>query len=397
MPSSISNSDDVGVAQGRADTPPPDRAGAQRKTASDRPGVAQPVPERDVPLRPWRRISVAMLVMLALLLSGWEWYWRAFGVTPTLRNDEGLWAIQRRRIDQGEGDATVLVGSSRILFDVQLQVWEKLGGKRPIQLALEGTSSLPMLEDLADDPHFTGRLLIGIAPQLFFPGYAAHGMAFLRYYRKESPSQRSGQWLSMHLIEPFVAFDDPDFALMTVLRRQAWPARPGNHWFSEIRKLMDVADADRNSHMWSKVVDDPEYRALMRSIWAEEFVHYDDDPTPEKSQEATTKQIDRTVAAVAKLRARGVKVLFVRAPSNGPFLEYEDKQWPREKTWDVLLAKTGAPGIHFKDYSQLQGFDQPEWSHLSEADAQRFTEALYGIVEKDFWGSDLKRQVGTTE
>ena len=51
---------------------------------------------------------------------------------------------------QGEGNKTVLIGSSRVLFDVQLPVWEKLAGERPIQLAIEGTSSVPVLEDLAE-------------------------------------------------------------------------------------------------------------------------------------------------------------------------------------------------------------------------------------------------------
>ena len=80
------------------------------------------------------------------------------GAVPGYHNSNAEWAQQRRRIDAGEGDKTVLVGSSRILFDVQLPVWERVTGERPIQLAIEGTSPVPVLEDLADDPNFTGRL-----------------------------------------------------------------------------------------------------------------------------------------------------------------------------------------------------------------------------------------------
>jgi hypothetical protein len=50
----------------------------------------------------------------------------------------------------------------------------------------------------------------------------------------------------------------------------------------------------------------------------------------------------------------------------------------------VLLAKTGAPGIHFEDYPELQGFNMPEWSHMTGADADRFTAALYGVIDRDF-------------
>ena len=159
--------------------------------------------------------------------------------------------MQRRRIDHGEGDTTVLIGASRMLFDMQLPVWEKLTGERPIQLAIEGTSPLPILEDLAADPNFTGRLLVDVAPDIFFTGFAYRGDV-LPYSRKQSPSQRIGDWLSMHFLEPYFAFYDPDFALATVVRRQAWPVRPGTQPHIDVRKLAD-AEADRNTHMWDKV------------------------------------------------------------------------------------------------------------------------------------------------
>jgi hypothetical protein len=361
------------------------RHGFVRLTASDRPGVAQPVPERDIPQRPWGSIWVGALVLAVLLLAAWEWHWRAFGVLPTYRNSDGEWAMQRRRIDAGEGNKTVLIGSSRVLFDVQLPVWEKIDGERPIQLALEGTSSVPVLEDLADDPKFTGRLLVGVAPELFFSGFAYRGKA-IAFYHKQSPSQRIGNWLSMHLLEPYLAFDGSDFALATVVRRQDWPLRPGMKPHTSVRELR-VSDADRNTHMWIKVETDPTYRALVRSIWTENL-NAPPPPemdTPAKVDKVVDQQIQRAVVAVKKLRARGVQVLFVRPPSMGPYLAYETKVFPRAKTWDVLLKRTAAPGIHFQDYPQLQGYDQPEWSHLSAADAQRFTEELTKIIDRDFW------------
>jgi hypothetical protein len=365
--------------------PAPDRYA--RQTAADRPGVAQPVPVRPIPEQPWGAILVGALLIFAVLLGGWEAYWRAFGVQPSISNNYGLWAIQRRRIDAGEGDATVLLGASRVLFDIQLPVWERLDGRRPIQLSFEGTSPLAALEDLADDPHFTGRVLVGVAPDVFFSGFEYRGGA-IRYTRKESPSQRVGQWLSMHFIEPFFAFDDPDFALQRVLDRQPWPKRPGKEWFIGVRKLAD-SEADRNTHLWSKVGDDPAYRDLARRIWAQDFTPSEDDPTPQEALKTETEQIDRAAKVVAKLRARGVRVLFVRMPSVGEYLAYENREFPRARTWDKLLAATGAPGIHFEDYGELrpdvQGYYLPEWSHMVRADGERVTAALYRIIARDFW------------
>jgi hypothetical protein len=353
-----------------------------RETASDRPGVAQPVPKRPVPAQPWNRILVVALVLFVALVGGWEWYWRDFGATPGTRNSDGLWAIQRRRIDNGEGDATVIVASSRLFFDLQLDVWEKLDGKRPIQLAWEGTTPVPFLEDLAADPKFTGRLLVGVAPELFFSGFAYRGKA-LKYTRDESPSQRVGQWLSMHFVEPYLAFDEFDYALAAVLKRQPWPERPGKPNHIDVRKLA-VTDPDRNTHMWGKVETDRDYQALTRRIWMQDFVD-DDLPPQAEMDKGRDAQIDKAVKAIATLRARGVKVLFVREPSTGPYLDYDNRLFPRATSWDVLIAKSGVPGIHFEDYAELQGLDQPEWSHLSYADAKKFTAALHAIVVRDFW------------
>lgn len=360
------------------------RPGFVRLTAADRPGVAQPVPVRDIPDRPWRGIWLGALAVAILLTGAWEWHWRAFGVTPSYKNSDAEWAQQRRRIDNGEGNATVLIGSSRTLFDVQLPVWEQATGKRPIQLALEGTSALPVLQDLAADPKFTGRVLVGVTTSLFFTGFAYRGHAVMAAH-KETPSQRIGNWLSMHLVEPYLAFDDRDFALDTVIKRQPWPVRAGTHPYISVRKLSN-SDADRNTHMWSKLVTDPAYRALARRVWTQTWngpppPNLD---TPAKLAAVERKQIDLAVAAVRTLQARGVKVLFVRMPVIGPYYAFEEKIAAPARTWDVLLARTGAPGIAFTDYPQLQGYDQPEWSHLSALEARRFTGALVPLVQRAF-------------
>jgi hypothetical protein len=237
------------------------------------------------------------------------------------------------------------------------------------------------LEDLADDADFTGRLLIGVSPGLFFSGFASRADA-LEYYRTETPAQRCGHRLSTALLEPVLAFYDEDYALFTVLERQPWPTRPGVPVREAVRKLT-LTGIDRNTRMWNKVEDDPEYRAMAQRIWAQNFR-----PRPAEMLATAAKtrdeQIDKAVAAVNRLRARGVEVVFVRAPSGDQLLDFERANVPRESTWDVLIAKAGVPGIHFEDYAELQGYHLPEWSHLSASEADRFTAALYPIAEHAF-------------
>jgi hypothetical protein len=81
-------------------------------------------------------------------------------------------------------------------------------------------------------------------------------------------------------------------------------------------------------------------------------------------------------------------VLFVRMPSSGEYLAFENREFPRTRTWTALLASTGAPGIHFEDYPELQGYQLPDWSHMTHSEAERFTAALYGVVKRDFWSSE---------
>jgi hypothetical protein len=353
-----------------------------RLTAADRPGIAQPVPERAVPAKSWLVQLIAALAGTVLLVGLWEQHWRDYGAEPSYVDGKGLWSLQRRRIDNGEGNRTVLLGASRVLFDIDLDTWERLSGERPIQLALAGTSPMAFLEDLADDPHFTGRVLVGVAPDVFFSGYMFNGKA-LDYYRHESPSQRAGQWLSMHLLEPHLAFLDGDFALATVLHRQPWPLRPGMTANTRVRKL-SVTAADRNTHMWRKAETDAQYQHMAQQIWIEGSDP--PDAAARAENEATArKQIERAVKAVARLRERHVPVVFVRLPSGGEYLPIENRDFPRASTWDVLLASTGAPGIHFEDYPQMQGYWLPEWSHLATRERPRMTEAVYGIIAANHW------------
>jgi hypothetical protein len=377
MPSSISNFESA-AEQGSAFA----RPGFVTQTASDRPGVAQPVPERYIPARPWGRVHLVSLLLTVLLIGGWELHWRGYGGEPSYRNSNGSWAEQRRRIDTGEGEALVLIGSSRTLFDIQLPVWQEVAGERPIQLALEGTSAVPILEDLAADPNFTGRLVVGVTPNLFFLAFATHGDV-LPYFHNQRPSQRVGHWLSQHLIEPYFAFDNSDFALGEVVERQDWPVRPGKEEPYRVRKLA-VSEADRNTHMWSKVEEDPAYRELARSVWLK-FINSPPPPfldTPEKTQAVIKGEIGKAVAAVQKLRARGAKVVFLRLPSAGPYHEAELASMPRELTWDKLLEATGAKGLNFEDYPEMQNYDLPEWSHVSTADSIKLTRFVAPLLEK---------------
>jgi hypothetical protein len=326
--------------------------------------------------------AVIGLFVMILMLGGWEGYWRSEDAVPSYRNSPGLWSIQRRRIDNGEGDKTVLTGSSRMLYNVQPDAWEQVSGARPIQLALEGTSPVGLMEDLAGDEDFTGTLIVGVAPGLFFSGFEYRGEAFNRY-RAESPSQWLGQRISM-LLEPFVAFYHPDYRLFWVIDFLPVPERDGVENFFDVRRL-GTYEADRATRMWARVEDDPEYAAVIKRAWEHGFKPIDelDDEERQEKLEQRGKELERAIAVTRKLQDKGVETIFVRSPAEGHYATSEPMYNPREETWDVLIEQTGALGIHWMDHEELQGFWLPEWSHLSGSEADRFTLALYRIIERE--------------
>jgi len=329
-----------------------------------------------------RRSALIALLVTILLMSGWEAYWRSDGSVPGYRNSEGLWAMERRRINDGEGDKTVIAGSSRIFFDTQLDVWEEESGERPIQLALEGTSPAALMEDLVDDLDFTGILIVGVSPGVAFSGYEYRGDAFKRF-EEETPTQWLGQQISM-LVEPYLAFYQSDYSLFTVIKRQPWPARDDVLVERDVRRLA-IYTRDRNARLYEKVETDEGYAEIAKEIWAQFFVPIEERSEEELKQglENRNNQIERVVAAANSLQERGVEVVFVRNPSEGHYALSEPMYNPRAETWDVLIERTGALGIHWQDHEELQGYWLPEWSHMTGSEADRYTKALYHVIQRE--------------
>ena len=55
--------------------------------------------------------------------------------------------------------------------------------------------------------------------------------------------------------------------------------------------------------------------------------------------------------------------------------------------------QTNSVGVHFEDYTDLQGLRIPEWSHLHSEDSIKFTKALVPILETKLKAADKKRIV----
>lgn len=319
-----------------------------------------------------------MLLLVVVATGAWEINWRARGYHPMVADSPAFWAVQRRAATAAD-NPVVIVGSSRALFDINLDVWERLDGRRPIQLSLEGTSGLHGLRHLAEDPDFSGTVIVGVTPPLYFTGFAFRGDRF-EYYQSETPSEWIGKRLSMPLERVFAFIEFENLPLFELLQDIPMPNREGvNPPHMEIRKLSE-SDFNRNTWMWPRVEEDSTYRQVSRDIWLHTLNLMA--PPPDAPPADPEPMIEETIAHVASIRERGGDVVFIRAPSAGPWREMEAGGFPREKYWDLLMQRVDAGGVHFEDHPQFMGLDLPEWSHLSRESAVRYTEAIYPLIQE---------------
>ena len=343
---------------------------APRLTAADRPGVAQPVPEREIPRQPWRMIALTVLALLVVMTSLWEWQMRRLELVPgDLSGTYDVWAEQRRQVDQQEAPV-VLVGDSRILYDTDLSRVTRLAGVRPIQLGIAGGSGLPVLEDLADDPNFEGLAIVGMAEASFFDTRftVIRTHEALALSKWESPSKRASYMIQRVISQPFAMLDD-EHQLSTFVFDLDPDWRPGVRGpYHDVWKIGQT-QADGQCWLWRRLEHDQYLSAHARSVWHQLF------PPFPLDDRGVREILIRTKAAVEKIRARGGDVIFLRPPSSADIRAIEDSHLPRARGWDALLAYTDTKGIHADDLPMAQGLVLPEGSHLTQACATVFTDA----------------------
>jgi hypothetical protein len=325
--------------------------------------------------------AFAALILCALLLGGWELYWRADGYFPDIEDTDALYAVQFRRLHKLSDKDIVLLGASRVHFDINLNVWEDITGKRPVQLAGDGKTVAPFLAELVNETDFSGTLIIGVTPGLFF---SAPDSSFgwkrsantIKYIHKETYAQKLDHYVDL-MVQPGFAFLNPN-ELKPHELMERWPIPERKNGPRPFLYFPNFGDnhIDRFKSMYKRVETDSAFRNAIIHVWTQ-F------PMKNKYDHIRDTVINNYVSLVKNFKDRGGRVIFVRCPSTGAYIEAETEFWPRKNYWEVLLKKTGCKGFHFQDYDELKDFDCPEISHLSASDAKLFTARLLEIIQPE--------------
>ena len=335
------------------------------------------------------QLKTSFLIALSIsviALTCWELYWRTQGKYPTLNDDKALWAMHRADVETATKDEVVILGSSRAYFDIQLNEWKAEIGKKPIQLASTGSSPLPIFNDIVNNTDFNGTIIVGVTPGLFFsttfPGaFPWHRpQSKIDHYHDRTYAQRLNHQLSIPLQKSlvFMSADEEEWAddidLKSLLRNVRIGNRTGKKNQPPFYYFGDV-NLERNMSMTNRTATDSAFANTIIEVW--KFFGAGAPPPDKKSTMAFFLE------DVKKFKKKNGNLVLVRFPSSGGINIGESHGMPRTEFWDELIKQTNVKGYHFKDYEQFKNLKCPEWSHLSQKDAQFFTTELAKIMIKD--------------
>jgi hypothetical protein len=326
------------------------------------------------------------LVLGLVVITSWELYWRSKGYKPELEDNKELWAVQRSRVQKASEDDVILIGDSRMLYDLQLDAWEKETGIRPIQLATAGSTPLPIFHDIVHKTDFQGTILISVTPDIFFTTSSNSDMSWYRistridHFYNRTYADRLNHLLDVPLQRTFTFLrnDEEDWTDDLDLKNLIQNIRLGNREgepYPPFYRFQSI-ELDRNVLQYEKTSTDTVFANSIIKNWMLDITSMPDDA-------GKPEVFDYFNNDLQKYLSRGGRIALIRFPSSGGYRIQEEIKFPRNEFYEKLIAKSKIPSYHFEDYEALNQYYCPEWSHLSVEDANTFTTDLARILLKD--------------
>jgi hypothetical protein len=321
--------------------------------------------------RSWIATWSVTAVVCVALFTAWEGFWRHRGFEPSVTDDAGLWAAERRSLKIDDPEEVVIVGSSRIQLGINPDAFvAATGWRRPVQLAVAMGASVPVLRHLAE-AGFRGLVICEVNPRIFFEkGRSLDRVvgSYLRKYRSltlgDIVEERLRAWVQQTFVTPLPALSTRE--LLLTLRQGRLPTP---QFITVDRDRYRYADYSHLPSLGDRI------RRVRRLRERSELTFLD--------PQGVGNRVGEVAELVRHIREGGGEVIFVRLPTSDHILENERRTVPRERYWDRLASGTEAIAIHFQDHPELASFTAPDGEHLDREDAVVFARALGKILARE--------------
>jgi hypothetical protein len=312
---------------------------------------------------PW---GATWLLALSLAISLTWWFehtTRAHGQRPSVVDDPVAWSLARRTVD-GDRRVVAFVGTSRMALGYSPEAFaEAAPERRGIQLAINGSPALGVLEDLANDDQFRGIAVVDILE--WDVGVFDAFTSAQPYVKRSHALWRAPGALVNRSIASLI---QERLATLAVGGRQLIISLVGKHHWPA--PTWTVSDRERTTRADYSLADPKDLQAKREWRVVDFFKAI---PTAD----AWLATLERDVEPLVKrIRSHGGDVVIVHMPISGVFAQDFDQGFPRNQYWDVFAARTAAHVIHFRDIPSMATLACPDEMHLDQRDQATFTRGL---------------------
>lgn len=343
-----------------------------------------------MPALPWAPVLGGALLISVLLASSLELHLALRDFQPTTPDSEALWVQQRARAGALGERALILVGASRIQLDVELATLRARTGLEPVQLAIDGSSFLPVLEGLTADAAIRGTVLVDFSDHLLTyrdeteTSYRWQaGFERLRGQARLPDFQAAEAWLGNAWRQRLRSYADGAQPL-TSLRARVLDPRPTPQYLvtrPDRSRLADYSKVEMPGFYFARVMRNlgqtvPITPGMTAHELDQELRRRIAALTPQHGVLDTYRSTSRALAAqAAAIRARGGRVFFLMLPKSGLVRAIDDRRFPRAQFWDRFALEAGS-ALHFEDVPAWRPLACPDGSHLDFRQRTSFTHAL---------------------
>lgn len=320
----------------------------------------------------WRRVWILVVLTSAIIVGAWEAALRSSGLTAEYSDNRSLWLSSRHALTKADPSVIALLGASRIQRAIEIETLEESTGRPVVQLAVEGSSGLPVLENLAVDPRFRGTVILSIAPAFSFNRKLSKlddgdQAKWVRAFVDQSQTRRMEQELRL-LFQGLFVFRSSDASFSRVaeslLRQGGFPEADYKTTFRN--RFVSIEPG--------KFAGEQSQEAIVE-LYTENSEAY---------EEKGFDELLHYFSAVVNIhKQKGSRVIILRLPSEGEVLDFERRHFPKDKFWSEMKNRIDATFVHFDDYPQLSGYLSNDGSHIDSSKAAAFTEQLALVLKEN--------------